>query len=120
MVPDGVVEGMDVSLPATFKSTWYRRVDRGFSMRALRNSGDLTVSADELVFTDGKKTVRIPHAQTLSVRWEPLANDIANHWVVVRFTNDEGKPDGVAFRDGGRMGLRGETGASSTRRCGEQ
>jgi hypothetical protein len=110
VVPDGVVEGMDVTLPATFKSTWYRRVDRGFSMRAYENSGDLTVSTGELAFTDGKKTVRLPHAQILSVRWEPLPNDIANHWVVVRFTNDEGKPDGVAFRDGGRMGLRGETG----------
>jgi len=110
LVPDGVVEGMDVSLPATFKPTWYRRLDRGFSMRAYENSGDLTVAADELAFTDGKKTVRIPHAGILSVRWEPLPNDIANHWVVVRFTNDEGKPDGVAFRDGGRMGLRGETG----------
>lgn len=110
VVPDGVVEGMDVTLPATFKPTWYRRVDRGFSMRAYENSGDLTVSADELAFVDGKKTVSIPHARILSVRWEPLANDIANHWVVVRFTNDEGKPEGVAFRDGGRMGLRGETG----------
>jgi hypothetical protein len=110
VVPDGVIEGMDVTLPATFKSTWYRRVDRGFSMRAYENSGDLTVSADELAFVDGKKTVRIPHARILSVRWEPLPNDIANHWVVVRFTNDEGKPDGVAFRDGGRLGLRGETG----------
>ena len=110
VVPDGVVEGMDVTLPATFKSTWYRRVDRGFSMRAYENSGDLTVSADELVFTDGKKTVRIPHAQILSVRWEPLPNDIANHWVVVRFTSDDGKPVGVAFRDGGGLGLRGETG----------
>jgi len=39
-----------------------------------------------------------------------LPNDIANHWVVVRFKNDEGKDDGVAFRDGGRIGLRGETG----------
>jgi hypothetical protein len=110
VVPDGVIEGMEVTLPATFKSTWYRRVDRGFSMRAYEHSGDLTVSADDLAFVDGKTTVRIPHARIVSVRWEPLPNDIANHWVVVRFTNDEGKPEGVAFRDGGRMGLRGETG----------
>jgi hypothetical protein len=39
-----------------------------------------------------------------------LPSDIANHWVVVRFTSEEGKEDGVAFRDGGRLGLRGETG----------
>jgi hypothetical protein len=109
-VPEGALEGMDVSLPVTFKPTWYRRVDRGFGMRAYENSGDLTVTADELVFVDGKKTVRIPRAQILSVRWEPLPNDIANHWVVVRFTTDEGKPDGVAFRDGGRLGTRGSTG----------
>jgi len=110
VVADGVIEGMDLTLPASFKSTWYRRVDRGFSMRAYEHSGDLTVSADELAFVDGKNTVRIPHARIVSVRWEPLPNDIANHWVVVRFTNDEGQPDGAAFRDGGRMGLRGETG----------
>ncbi len=79
-------------------------------MRAYENSGDLTVTTDEVLFVDGKKTVRIPHSQILSVRWEPLANDIANHWVAVRFKNEEGKEDGVAFRDGGRMGLRGDTG----------
>ena len=51
-------------------------------MRAYENWATSPSSADELVFTDGKKTVRIPHAQILSVRWEPLPNDIANHWVV--------------------------------------
>ena len=109
-VPDGVVEGAESALPATFKPTWYRRLDRGFSMRAYENSGDLTVAADELVFVDGKKTVRIPYARIVSVRWEPMPADIANHWVVVRFTNDEDKSDGVGFRDGGRLGLRGNTG----------
>jgi hypothetical protein len=109
-VPDGVFEAIDAPLPVTFKPTWYRRVDKGFGMRAYENSGDFTVTPDELVFVDGKTTVRIPHAQITSVRWEPLPNDIANHWVVVRFTNAEGKPDGVAFRDGGRMGTRGSTG----------
>ena len=110
VVPDGTFEAIELALPATFKPTWYRRVDKGFGMRAYEHSGDLTVSADELLFTDGKNTVRIPHNQMLSVRWEPLPNDIANHWVVVRFKNDEGKEDGVAFRDGGRIGLRGDTG----------
>lgn len=109
-VPVGTFEGLQTTLPATFKPTWYRRVDKGFGMKAYENSGDLTVSADELLFVDGKKTVRIPQARILSVRWEPLPNDIANHWVVVRFTSDEGKADGVAFRDGGRMGTRGSTG----------
>lgn len=109
-VPPGTFEGMATPLPATFKPTWYRRVDKGFGMKAYENSGDLTVSADELAFVDGKKTVRIPQARLLSVRWEPLPNDIANHWIVVRFTNDEGKPDGVAFRDGARMGTRGRSG----------
>ncbi len=110
VVPDGTFDAVEVALPATFKPTWYRRIDKGFGMRAYENSGDLTVSADQLLFSDGKKTVRIPHSQILSVRWEPLPNDIANHWVVVRFKNEEGKEDGVAFRDGGRIGLRGETG----------
>jgi hypothetical protein len=110
VVPDGVVEGAAPPIPSTFKPTWYRRVDRGFSMRAYENSGDLTVNAEELTFVDGKKVVRIPYARMQSVRWEPLPNDIANHWMVIRFTNDEDKPDGVAFRDGGRIGLRGETG----------
>ena len=110
VVPDGTFEAIESALPATFKPTWYRRVDKGFGMRAYENSGDLTVSADDVVFVDGKKTVRIPHNRILSVRWEPLPNDIANHWVVVRFKNDEGTEDGVAFRDGGRMGLRGQTG----------
>ena len=109
-VPVGIFEGVETALPATFKPTWYRRLDKGFGMKAYENSGDLTVSADELVFVDGKKTVRIPQARILSVRWEPLPNDMANHWVVVRFTNEEGKADGVAFRDGGRMGTRGSTG----------
>ena len=110
VVPDGTFEAMEAALPATFKPTWYRRVDKGFGMRAYENSGDLTVTTDATSFVDGKKTVRIPHSLILSVRWEPLPNDIANHWVVVRFTNEEGKEDGVAFRDGGRIGLRGETG----------
>ena len=110
VVPDGTFEAGEPALPATFKPTWYRRVDKGFGLRAYENSGDLTVSSDQLLFVDGKKTVRIPHSQIVSVRWEPLPNDIANHWVVVRFKNEEGKDDGVAFRDGGRMGLRGETG----------
>lgn len=110
IVADGVIEGADAPLPATFKPTWYRRLDRGFSMRAYENSGDLTVSAAELVFVDGKKTVRIPYARIASVRWEPMPNDIANHWVVVRFTNEENTTDAVGFRDGGRIGLRGATG----------
>ena len=59
---------------------------------------------------DGKKTVRIPHSQITSVRSEPLDNDIANHWTAVRFTADDGKPDGVAFRDGGKMGHSQGTG----------
>jgi hypothetical protein len=110
VIPDGTFEAVELALPATFKPTWYRRVDKGFGMRAYENSGDLTVSTEQVLFSDGKKTVRIPHSQILSVRWEPLPNDIANHWVVVRFKNEEGKEDGVAFRDGGRIGLRGETG----------
>ena len=110
VVPDGTFEAIESALPATFKPTWYRRIDKGFSMRAYENSGDLTVNTDDVLFVDGKKSVRIPQAQILSVRWEPLPHDIANHWVVVRFKNEEGKEDGVAFRDGGRMGLRGETG----------
>lgn len=110
VVPNGTFDAVELPLPATFKPTWYRRVDKGFGMRAYENSGDLTISTDELLFTDGKKTVRIPHNQMVSVRWEPLPNDIANHWVVVRFKNEEGKDDGVAFRDGARIGLRGDTG----------
>ena len=110
VVPDGVIEGAEATLPATFKPTWYRRLDRGFSMRAYENSGDLTVSADELLFVDGKKTVRIPYARIASVRWEPMPNDIANHWVVVRFADDKNNADAVGFRDGGRIGLRGATG----------
>jgi hypothetical protein len=109
-VPPGTFESMATTFPATFKPTWYRRVDKGFGMRAYENSGDLTVSADELLFVDGDKTVRIPYAKIHSVRWEPLPNDIANHWIVVRFTTDEGRPDGVAFRDGARMGTRGRSG----------
>ncbi|MGE0816695.1 MAG: hypothetical protein AB7O28_12240 [Vicinamibacterales bacterium] len=108
--PVGVFEGMDTPLPATFKPTWYRRVDKGFGMRAYQNSGDFTATAEGLSFVDGKMTVTIPKASILSVRWEPLPNDIANHWVVVRYTTAEGKEDGVAFRDGGRMGTRGNTG----------
>ena len=110
VVPDGTFEAGEPALPATFKPTWYRRVDKGFGLRAYENSGDLTVGPDQLLFVDGKKSVRIPHGQVLSVRWEPLPNDIANHWVVVRFKNEDGKEEGVAFRDGGRVGLRGETG----------
>jgi hypothetical protein len=110
VVPDGTFEGVDLTFPMTFKPTWYRRVDRGFSMRAYEHSGDLTVTRDEVLFVDGKNTVRIPQSQISSVRWEPLPNDIANHWVVVRFKSEDGKDDGVAFRDGGRIGLRGDTG----------
>jgi hypothetical protein len=86
------------------------RLNKGFSMRAYENSGNLTIEADALVFVDGKKTVRIPYSQITSVRWEPLDNDIANHWTAVRFTSDDGKPDGVAFRDGGMMGHSQGTG----------
>ena len=110
VVPEGVIEGVEAPLPATFKPTWYRRLDRGFSMRAYEHSGDLTVSSDEVTFVDGKNIVRIPYKQIASIRWEPMPSDIANHWVVIRFTNDEGKADGVGFRDGGRMGLRANTG----------
>lgn len=109
-VPVGTFEGMDMPLPATFKPTWYRRLDKGFGLRAYEKSGDFTVTAEELSFVDGKTTVKIPVSNIQSVRWEPVPNDIANHWVVVRFTNAEGKEDGVAFRDGGRMGTRGNTG----------
>lgn len=110
IAPVGVFEGMDTPLPATFKPTWYRRVDKGFGMRAYEHSGDFTVTAEGLSFVDGKTTITIPRASIHSVRWEPLPNDIANHWVVVRYTTAEGKDDGVAFRDGARMGTRGNTG----------
>ena len=109
-VPDGVIDAADLPLPSTHKPTWYRKINKGFSMRAYENSGDLTIEADALVFVDGPKTVRIPFSKIISVRWEPMANDIANHWTAVRFTNDEGKPDGVAFRDGGMLGRSQGTG----------
>ena len=109
-VPIGTFEGIVAPLPVTIKTVWYRRLDKGFGMKAYEMSGDLTVSADQLNFVDGKKTVTVPKARILSVRWEPAPRDIANHWVVVRFTNDEGKADGVAFRDGARLGNRGDTG----------
>jgi hypothetical protein len=109
-VPPGTFESTATTFPAIFKSTWYRRVDKGFGLRAYEKSGDLTVSADELLFVDGDTKIRIPYAKIQSVRWEPLPNDIANHWIVVKFTSDEGKPDGVAFRDGARMGTRGHSG----------
>jgi hypothetical protein len=109
-VPLGTFENIAAPLPAVFKPTWYRRVNKGFGMKAYENSGDLTVSADELLFVDGKMTLRIPKDKIISIRWEPLDNDIANHWIVVRFTNGEGKEDGVGFRDGARMGTRGKSG----------
>lgn len=109
-VPDGSLDAAALPLPATFKPTWYRRIDKGFSMRAYENSGDLTIEPDALVFVDGKKSVRIPFSQITSVRWEPLAGDIANHWTAVRFTDETGKADGVAFRDGGMLGRRQHTG----------
>ena len=109
-VPEGVIEAAELPLPSTHQPTWYRRINKGFSMRAYENSGDLTIEADALLFVDGPKTVRIPFSRIISVRWEPLDNDIANHWAVVRFTNDEGKEDGAAFRDGGRLGRRQGTG----------
>lgn len=108
--PEGILEAVDIPLPAKFEPTWYRRIDKGFSMRAYENSGELTVEADALVFVDGKKTVRVPFSQVTAVRWEPLGADIANHWASVRFTNDEGKEDGIAFRDGGMLGRRQHTG----------
>jgi hypothetical protein len=110
VVPNDAFEVVGSTLPATFKPTWYRHLDRGLSMRAYEQSGDLTVSADELLFVDGDKTTRIPFARIQSVRWEPMPSDIANHWVIVRFTNDEGKAEAVGFRDGGRLGTRGRTG----------
>jgi hypothetical protein len=110
-VANGVDEGAaSPALPTTFKPTWYRRLERGFSMKAYEDSGDLTVNADALVFTTGKKTVRIPFSDITSVRWEPMPRDIANYWVVVRFTNDQQQPDGVGFRDGSRMGASKGTG----------
>jgi hypothetical protein len=111
-VADGVDEGApSPALPATFESTWYRRLARGFSMRAYENSGDLTLGPDELVFTAGKKkTVRIPYARITAITWDPVGGDLANHWVVVRFTNEAGEDDGVAFRDGARMGWRADHG----------
>lgn len=39
-------------------------VDKGFGMRAYENSGDLTLFASELLFVDGRKTVRIPYGTT--------------------------------------------------------
>jgi hypothetical protein len=118
-VPVGIFESGETALPATFKPTWYRRVDKGFGKKAYAHSGDLTVSADELLFVDGKKTVRIPQARILSVRWEPLPNEIANHWVVVRFTNDEGKADGVASATVDAW-APGEAPARFTRPCGHR
>jgi hypothetical protein len=107
---NGIIEAVDIPLPAKFEPTWYRRINKGFSMRAYENSGELTVGADALVFVDGDKTVRVPFDRITAVRWEPLDNDIANHWASVRFTNDDGKDDGIAFRDGGRLGRRQHTG----------
>jgi hypothetical protein len=90
-----VDEGAPTPFPATFKPTWYRR--------------DFTVTPDALVFIDGKTTIRIPVSQITSVRHGPIPRDIANHWVIVRFTNDQQQPDAVAFRDGSRIGLGQDT-----------
>ena len=91
-------------LPTSFEPTWFRRLQRGFSLRAYEDSGRLTVATDALVFTAGDKTVRISFSQITSVRLDGMPRDMANNWVVVRFTNDEQKPDGVGFRDGAGLG----------------
>lgn len=110
VVASGVAEVDATTLPATFKPTWFRHLDRKSAMKAYEQSGDFTVSAGELLFVDGDKTTRIPFARIQSVRWEPMPGDIANHWVVVRFTDEQGKEEVVGFRDGARLGTRGRTG----------
>jgi hypothetical protein len=110
VVASGVAEVDATTLPATFKPTWFRHLDRKSAMKAYEQSGDFTVSADELLFVDGDKTTRIPFARIQLVRWEPMPGDIANHWVVVRFTDEQGKEEVVGFRDGARLGTRGRTG----------
>lgn len=100
-VDDGAASA---DLPTTFEPTWYRRLQRGFSLKAYEDSGQLTVSVDTLVFTAGEKVVRIPLAQITSVRLAGVPRDIANDWVVVRFTGDDQKPDGVGFKDGSGLG----------------
>lgn len=91
-------------LPTSFEPTWFRRLQRGFSLRAYEDSGQLTVNADALVFTAEGKTLRIPVSQVTSVRFDGMPRDLANDWVVVRFINDEQKPDGVGFKDGTGLG----------------
>ncbi len=98
------------ALPTSFEPTWFRRLQRGFSLKAYEDSGQLTVNADALVFTAGDKTVRIPVSNITSVRLDGMPRDLANDWVVVRFTNEGQKPDGVGFKDGARLGNGRDTG----------
>jgi hypothetical protein len=56
------------ALPCTFETVWYRRADRGFSLKAYDASGTLTVAADTIAFRGGGRTLLIPardvHAST--------------------------------------------------------
>jgi hypothetical protein len=67
------------------------------------------------IYADARLTNReVFYEPVLDITADRLSGAVAVNdataTVVVRFKNDEGKDDGVAFRDGGRIGLRGETG----------
>jgi hypothetical protein len=64
----------------------------------------LTVDTDALLFTSDETTIRVPFAQISSVRLESMPSDPVNNWVVVRFTADDNKPEGVGFTDGAWLG----------------
>jgi hypothetical protein len=92
------------NLPAVFEPTWFRHLQRRLSLAAYEDSGRLTVDTDALLFTSDETTIRVPFAQISSVRLESMPSDPVNNWVVVRFTADDNKPEGVGFKDGAWLG----------------
>lgn len=97
------------TLPATFETVWYRPGKRGFSLRAYESTGTLTVSSETIAYKSDKKTITIPVKAIQAVSLDYVGKfDQANRWGIVRYSA-EGSEEVVAFRDGHKLGLGGDT-----------
>jgi len=101
------------TFPTSFDPVWYRPEKLGFSLKAYRSSGRLTLDQKGLSFQAGKDLLRIPYERIRSVSQEMISSAMGTYvqdWIAVRFMAEDGSVQVAMFRGGRSLGHSTDTG----------
>lgn len=100
--------------PVSFEPVWYRPKQMGFSMKAYRSSGKLTITSEGILFESKSDNLNLRFERVELVAYEPRQppNRFGmvrpgvgfNDWVAVTYRDEAGQRQVALFRDGASLG----------------